>query len=276
MSELIEPLCPYTGSKYKLLPQLLPLFPPAKRFVDLFAGGGSVYSNVVDKYNEILVNDIIADLIGLQQKLLEDPTGTEDEIISLKLARDDAEGYKRLRADYNENPTPAKLFMLMMCCTNNMLRFNKKFRFNQTHGKRTLSPVVLARLHKWVEQVGAHRNKIQFSAKPFHEVEVKDGDFVLCDPPYSLAEAGYNAYWNSSSDDAALYQYLVDADAKGVKFLVCGFERHGEQKSSFLAALEGRGFMKTELVSDYEHVSRKKQAKNTKEVVFTNYDPKEL
>lgn len=33
----------YTGAKYKLLPQLLPLFPDRiDNFVDLFGGGGSI------------------------------------------------------------------------------------------------------------------------------------------------------------------------------------------------------------------------------------------
>ena len=40
--KLIESPINYMGSKYKLLDRLIPLFPKADTFVDLFAGGGLV------------------------------------------------------------------------------------------------------------------------------------------------------------------------------------------------------------------------------------------
>ena len=49
--EYVNPPMNYTGSKFKLLEQILPEFDYTKPyFVDLFMGGGSVYTNVVDKY----------------------------------------------------------------------------------------------------------------------------------------------------------------------------------------------------------------------------------
>lgn len=57
---MIQPPLNYTGSKFKLLDQILPeLNYKKEKFVDLFAGGGSVYANVLDKYEEIIVNDIM-------------------------------------------------------------------------------------------------------------------------------------------------------------------------------------------------------------------------
>ena len=48
----------YTGGKYKLLPQLLEIFPKEiDTFVDLFAGGGNVAVNVNAKH--IIYNDIM-------------------------------------------------------------------------------------------------------------------------------------------------------------------------------------------------------------------------
>lgn len=62
----------FTGSKFKLLEQILPEFDYTKKnFIDVFCGGGSIYSNVVDKYNKVLVNDIISDLIGIHKGILE-------------------------------------------------------------------------------------------------------------------------------------------------------------------------------------------------------------
>ena len=46
----------YTGGKYKLLPQILPLFPTEiDTFVDLFTGGGNIAVNVEAK--KIIAND---------------------------------------------------------------------------------------------------------------------------------------------------------------------------------------------------------------------------
>jgi site-specific DNA-adenine methylase len=64
MENYIQTPFNYTGSKYKLLSQLLPEFDYNKsKFMDVFAGGGSVFTNVLNKYEKIYVNDIIADLI---------------------------------------------------------------------------------------------------------------------------------------------------------------------------------------------------------------------
>ena len=54
--KLIESPINYMGSKYKLLDRLIPLFPKADTFVDLFAGGGSVYMNVNHLYKNVLAN----------------------------------------------------------------------------------------------------------------------------------------------------------------------------------------------------------------------------
>lgn len=49
----------FTGSKYKLLEQIIPEMDYTKKFfVDLFSGSGVVGFNVVDKYEKILTNDI--------------------------------------------------------------------------------------------------------------------------------------------------------------------------------------------------------------------------
>ena len=48
--ELIETPFNYTGSKFKLLKQLIPEFDYTKPyFIDLFCGGGSIYTNVLDE-----------------------------------------------------------------------------------------------------------------------------------------------------------------------------------------------------------------------------------
>lgn len=276
---MIEPPFCYTGSKQKLLTQLIPLFPPAfvpgdthirvNRFIDLFAGGGSVYTNVAANYEQIIANDIISDLMEAQRSLINDTAGFMLDLMRLWVDRKDAAGYKRLREDYNIDPTPAKLFMLMLCCTNNMIRFNKKFKFNQTHGKRSLNPKTIEKINDWVAYLKPYRDNIKFCSMPFEQVEVKAGDFIYADPPYEIAQAGYNAYWNKEND-AKLLKYLVEADKIGAKFCLSGVEYHDGRVSQLLKQMAELGYKRTEIKSDYSKVSRKGR-KQTCEVVFRNY-----
>ena len=106
---MVESPFNYTGSKFKLLKQLLPEFDLSKPyFIDLFSGGGSVYTNVCHLYDKVLVNDIISDLIGIHQGLM-----NGDDIIQKTKAvcpgKEDAIVFSKLREDYNANPEPHKL-----------------------------------------------------------------------------------------------------------------------------------------------------------------------
>ena len=76
----------YTGAKYKLLPQLLPLFPDRiDNFVDLFGGGGEVSLNV--KANSIVYNDKCKPLVNIFKNLDNDFVNEIKEIIYKFLSR---------------------------------------------------------------------------------------------------------------------------------------------------------------------------------------------
>lgn len=108
-NKYIDGVMNYTVLKFKLLEQLLPEMDYTKPyFVDLFCGGGSVYTNVVDRFEKVVPNDVIKDLIGIHQSLI-----NSDDIISdtkgLCPGKNNQEGFVKLREDYNSNPTPSKL-----------------------------------------------------------------------------------------------------------------------------------------------------------------------
>ena len=64
----------YTGNKFSLLEQIIPHFDSSKEyFIDLFCGGGSVYTNIVDKYQKVLINDKISELVEIHKNLILDP-----------------------------------------------------------------------------------------------------------------------------------------------------------------------------------------------------------
>lgn len=283
----IEPPFNYSGSKYKMLDQLIPMIDYNKKtFVDLFSGGGSVYTNIITEFDKIVVNDIIKDLVLVQKHLLFNDA-TIDTVKHFCVDKDDKDGYNNLRNDYNSNPTPEKLFALMLCCTNNMLRFNKKFEFNQTFGKRTYNIRTNSKINKYIKHVRPHLNKIIFSYKHFSEVPIVLNTTYYIDPPYGyimeengniknnqISEAGYNCYYNKK-DDEMLYDYVHRINKVGSTFLMSGLLEHNGKKSWLLNKLIQDGFNWKLIDYDYNKVSRIKQDKNSKEIIIYNYNVNE-
>jgi len=260
----------YTGSKHKLLEQILPNLDYTKtHFIDLFSGGGSVYTNILDKYEKVLVNDIISDLIGIHKSLLE-----SDEIIeltkSINPGKENKEGFLELRESYNNEKAPHKLWALMLSSTNNMMRFNKKFKYNQTYGERGWNDNTDKKVEEYKNHIRQFKNKITFTSKNFADIPIKsDKVMVYCDPPYSNTEAGYNAYWEKN-DDLKLYNYLKEVDSCGASFMISGVLTHGEVPCLLLEKLINDGYNCKELDFDYNKVSRSGK-KETKEVIIMNY-----
>ncbi|HGS0757458.1 TPA: DNA adenine methylase, partial [Streptococcus pneumoniae] len=72
--KLIKSALNYTGGKYKLLPQLLPLFPESyNNFIDLFSGGATVAVNLANinksKTKKYIINDISEEVIDFYKYL---------------------------------------------------------------------------------------------------------------------------------------------------------------------------------------------------------------
>ena len=258
----------YTGNKYALLPQILPLLDYTKpNMVDLFTGGGSVYTNVLDKYETVSVNDIIKELVLIHKNI---DTEFVDKVKSLCVDKTDKDGYIALRTSFNEEKTPEKLYALMLCCTNNMMRFNRSFLFNQTFGCRTFNENTQKKIDGFIEHISKYRDKIVYSSKSFDELVIKTNTHYYVDPPYSNTEAGYNAYWKKD-DDEKLFNYLCTIDKIGSTFAVSGVISHDGDSCKLLDMLIDKKFNVHYLEHDYNKVSRSKNEKNTQEVLITNY-----
>lgn len=281
--EYIDGVMNYTGSKFKLLSQILPHFDYTKsNFVDLFAGGGSVYTNVVDRYEKVLVNDIITELIGIHENLV-----FGDEIItetkSICPGKNNATGFAELRNSYNHKPTSAKLWALMLSSTNNMIRFNQKFKYNQTYGERGWNSNTDTKVENFANHIRKYRDKLKFISKSFYDVKFDSSNIMYyIDPPYGviknedgsigkkqISEAGYNAFWKVD-DDKKLYEYIKNIDKNGSSFMVSGVLEHDGKFCWMLDKLIQDGFRFKELEFDYNKVSRKGN-KETKEVIIMNY-----
>lgn len=259
----------YTGSKFKLLSQILPEIDIRKKtFVDVFTGGGSVYSNVLDKYDSVIANDIISDLVGIHQGLLNSDT-IVDSTKSLCPGKSNPEGYAQLRDDYNNNPSPDKLWALMLSCTNNMIRFNQKFKFNQTYGDRGFSDATQKKVDNFTNHIRGYKDNLQYLSIPFDQIEISSDMMIYCDPPYSNTNAGYNAYWKKD-DDEKLYNYIKNIDSIGASFMLSGTLEHNGEKCKLLEDLINDGFRYKILDFNYNKVS-KVGKKDTKEIIIMNY-----
>lgn len=273
----------YTGSKFKLLSQILPEMDLSKKtFVDVFCGGGSVYTNVVDKYQKVIANDIITDLVEIHKGLVE-----SDDIINstknLCPGKSNPEGYAELRNSYNENPTPDKLWALMLSCTNNMIRFNQKFKFNQTYGDRGFSDATQKKVDNFTKHIREYKENLVYLSTQFDKIEIDSDMMIYCDPPYGrikeedgslgkkqISEAGYNAFW-LKEDDIKLYNFLINADKVGASFMVSGVLYHDGKTCWMLDKLISDGFRYKVIEYDYNKVSRKGD-KETREIIITNYE----
>jgi DNA adenine methylase len=260
----------YTGSKFKILGQIIPKMDFTKPyFLDLFCGGGSVYANVLDRYEKVVANDIIKDLMGIHYSLL-----MSDKIIhetkNLCPGKNNKQGFVELRQAYNENKTSAKLWALILSSTNNMIRFNKSYSYNQTYGDRGWNANIEKKVIGYVNHIRKYKEKLKFVSRDFKNISIKTNKvMVYCDPPYSNTVAGYNAYWGKN-DDENLYKWLVDVDNVGSSFMVSGILDYDGKPCPLLNRLISNGYKCLEIEKDYNKVSRK-GLKNVSEVVIFNY-----
>ncbi|WP_394951654.1 DNA adenine methylase [uncultured Helicobacter sp.] len=141
----------YIGGKYRILPQILPLFPKRiSTFVDVFCGGCDVSVNIqpyldstISKSTQaksILCNDNLCFLMDLYRFLQSNPLQStlhslQDIINTYKLTKQNAQGYYALREDYNTDKAPLLLLTLIAFSFNHQIRFNNAHRFNTPFGK---------------------------------------------------------------------------------------------------------------------------------------------
>lgn len=276
MKNFIESPLNYTVSKYKLLSQIIPHFDFTKNtFVDLFAGGGSVFINILDKYNDIIVNEKIKDIIGIYYELIYNENLIEQVI---KNSPENQKEFNLLREDYNKCPDSIKLWALMASSTNNMMRFNKLLKYNQTYGKRKFNNNTLKKTLLFKERLIKYQNKLNLIIGDFFDIDIKNAHYYI-DPPYcyitledgsignkQISEAGYNAFW-SKENEIKLYKFITDLKYKNSTFTLSGIYQKEDKFSWLIKKLCDNGYEMINIDCDYNKVSRKEN-KNIKEILI--------
>lgn len=279
----------YIGGKYKLLSQLLPLFPKnINTFVDLFCGGCNVGINI--KANKIVFNDNLLFLIELYEKFLaldveEIILHIESRIKEFELSLTNEDGYKSLRTLYNKEKNPLDLFVLVAYSFNHQIRFNNSHEFNNPFGRERSSFNINMRSNLYTFLNAIHNKRVEFSCANFTEVDLSiynETDFIYCDPPYLITTGTYNdgkrgfTGWNES-EEIKLLNILTELNNQNVKFGLSNVLFHkGKQNDLLIDWVNDNGFCINHLNKNYANSNYHTLDRNTNasdEVLITNYTP---
>lgn len=274
----------YIGGKYKLLPQLIKLFPSnINTFIDLFAGGFNVGINV--KANKYICNDINTYVINLFKKFQELDCDEilykiSDNINKFQLSKTNEHGYKELRSCFNKYKDLLDLYTLVCYSFNYQFRFNNNHEFNNPFGKNRscFSDTMRDNLIKFSNKLKTM--DIDFETKDFNDIKLDDlgyNDFIYCDPPYLITTGSYNdgnrgfKDWKSKQD-LELLKYLDKANEKGIKFALSNVIEHNGIVNNVLLEWSKK-YKVFEIDSDYSNCSYHKKNKTlrTREVLIVNY-----
>jgi DNA adenine methylase len=290
----------YIGDKYKLLRQLLPLFPKKiNNFYEPFVGGGSVFLNI--SANDYILNDLNKHLISIHQFLKNNannnkkffdkvyqiavkynlsysfredvvPQSLKNEYKKTYYAQFNKEGYDKLRTLVNENKenNPLILYLLVIYGFNRMLRFNGGGKFNLPVGNVDFNKNVEKALLNYFSFV--KDKNISFTSCDFEKFiksqKFNSNDFVYLDPPYLIAETEYNKSWDEHSEKRLLN--MIDLlDKNNIKFALSNVTHYKERKNELL--INWKKQYKSHIVDSHYINYHNNAKKNIKEVLVTNY-----
>ncbi len=281
LSQYIKSPLNFTGGKYKLLPQIIPLFPKdIDTFYDIFCGGCNVAINV--EANKIVCNDIITPLINFYKAIFLLPykdylmEQIDSTINAYQLSETNEEGYFKLREDYNKGSRNWNMFFMLVAhsfC--NQIRFNKsKGEFNLSFGDRTFNEKMRENFIQFVDKLNKINN-IKFTNEGFRELvkhQLLSDDLVYCDPPYLITTATYNENggW-TEKDEMDLYNLLDWVDKEGSRFALSNvLESKG--KTNHILEKWSKKYNIHYLNHNYKNCNyQRKDKNNDMEVLITNY-----
>lgn len=269
----------YTGNKYNLLPQILPLFPDnIDRFYDLFGGSGTVGVNI--NCNKIIYNEYNKFIYELVQYIgtcnVEQEIKEIDNLITeYKLGKNTKDEYYYFRDNvYNINPSPRLLFILSCFSLNYSIRFNHQGKFNQSCGNRSFSEDMRQRFVEFNNKIKSI--DIKFLNHSYNEIKIdklKANDFIYLDPPYLPTITSYteNGGWTPKKEQQ-MYDFLDNLNKQNIKFAMSNISIYRNEINHMLNKWS-QNYKVHNL--DYTYKNNNSHQKDntalTQEVLITNY-----
>jgi len=277
----------YIGGKYKLLNQIIPLFPnKINTFVDLFAGGCNVGINI--NANKIILNDNLTYLIELFKVLKNDNIESiinhiENRIDEFELSQSNEEGYKKFREFYNKTRIELDLFVLIAYSFNHQIRFNNSHKFNNPFGKNrsSFNKNMKNNLINFISKL--QDGNFEFSNQSFENFDfsqLSKEDLVYCDPPYLITTGSYNdgkrgfKGW-SEKEEIELLDILDNLNKQNIKFALSNVIKHKGKKNFLLKEwINQNNYQINYLNKHYansNYQTKDRDKKSSIEVLITNY-----
>ncbi|KEI99891.1 Dam family site-specific DNA-(adenine-N6)-methyltransferase [Clostridium botulinum] len=272
----------YIGGKYKILKQILPLFPTdINNFVDLFTGGLNVGINV--NANTIYANDINNYVIEILKVFREKEkqyivNHIETRIDQFKLSKENEEGFKRFRDFYNKTKQPLDLYTLICYSFNYQFRFNNNHEYNNPFGRNRsqFSDELKNKLIRFIDAIKSQN--IIFSNEDFEDFNLTkftSSDLIYCDPPYLITTGSYNdgnrgfKNWNINQEKKLL-GLLDSLNEKRIRFALSNVLTHKGNKNDILIEWSNK-YNVHRLNYNYSNSSHNTTKGDSEEVLITNY-----
>lgn len=284
--EYIKSPLNYIGGKYKLLKQIIPLFPKdIEVFVDLFSGGANVGINTEAK--KYIFNDMNYKINEMFRFFSEkDPdtliSAIKNRIEEYNLSKVNEKGYLSFRKAYNKNPNPLDLYVLTSFSYNYQFRFNNSMEFNNPFGRNrsSFSENMEKNLRLFINRL----NQIDatFTDEYFSEFDIRkftEKDFVYLDPPYLITTGNYNdgnrGFLNwGIKQECDLYKLMETLSDMGVRFALSNVLTHkGKTNNLLLDFIKSNNVNVYYLKHSYNNSSYNTKGIGSEEVLITNYDP---
>ena len=292
----------YVGDKYKLMPQLIQLFPrKITQYVEPFVGGGSSFLNThAENY---LINDIdtsvitlhkyVASYAGKQEEFFDKIFKTiekyglscsfKNKTVPLDLKKKYPKtyyshfnklAYNRMKSDYNCNSDTLLLYLLLIYGFNHMIRFNKDKQFNLPVGNVDFNKNVFSSLQNYWNFI--KKNNIQYYNSDYavflKKINFNKGSFVYFDPPYLISGSEYNKLWNEEEEEK-LCHCLDELNSNGIKFGITNLVRH-KGKENLIFLNWSKKYNSYNINSNYISFNDNTIKNNSQEVYVTNYGKK--
>ncbi|MBZ4188889.1 DNA adenine methylase [Niabella beijingensis] len=235
INDHILPFLRWTGSKRWFTRDHLARFLPAKfnNYHEPFLGGGAVFffikQTLKQSERRFYLSDTNEDLINVYLQIKDNPS---EVIRILKQLKNTKEDYYQIRK-YNPRGNlqkAARFIYLNRTSFNGIYRVNANGVYNVPYGHRPNVDVVTAEL---LTNVSRLLKNTVFSTQSFDQslTEVKKGDLVFLDPPYTVAHENngfieYNQKLFSWTDQERLKQMTERITKKKAYFILTNASHH--------------------------------------------------
>lgn len=293
----------YVGDKYKLVKEIKQYFPTEiNRFIEPFAGGGSVFLNV--QANKYILNDIDKYVFLLHNFLIKQskrPKKFFDEVVriileynlsrsfkedivpnELKLkfkktyyAKFNKESFEKLKSDFNNSKDfdLYRFYVLLIYGFNRMIRFNSSGKYNLPVGNVDFNTNAVEALNNYFSKVKNQKiNWYNLDYQKFiNKIKPVKNDFVYFDPPYLITFSEYNKLWNEKNEKEFV-KHLDLLNSKEVKFAVSNVTLY-KDKENIIFNEWSKKYNVLPIKSNYISY-HDNSIKKFNEVLVTNYDTK--